>query len=437
MNTLGNLRRRYGRTSLTITGVALAIAFTTIMLSVGEAITESSSEMLEETKVDLLAEPVEFFPLVQELMPIFKLNESRQIAHSMLENNSKIRSAAPWLIKNMYAAKKPELINESTPPKFALIAANGMIPEDNKYFGGIKILAGTNLPTATDPFYADGRYDDGKNSKNFTHEILVSKQLSKFLGVSVGDIIYLNPLGLFDEYTNQSLNGWFENATWFRVVGIKIGIFEGQRALSAHIHLSELQYITGEHETDAANKIYIGLYHRSDRNDVKHWLENDFYYKDRITVYTTEDLLMNLQEFLKLFEGFSKMVLIITILIAALFISTILMISTRERTKEIGALRAIGISKLTINLNIFKESLVISILGLIIGIILGLIGSEFLNQYIISLYDFIPASIQVTVITPGLLLEVTIITLIIALLASLGPCYWAGKVNPAETIRME
>jgi ABC-type lipoprotein release transport system permease subunit len=437
MSTLKNLRRRYGRTSLTVTGVALAIAFTTIMLSIGEGISKSSQDILEETGVDLLAEPVEFMPLIQEFIPIFEINQSREIARSMEENNSKIRAASPWLIKNLYVAKYSEPINASKPPKFALIATKGAIPVKNKYFGGVEILDGERLPTETDPFYANGTYDGGTNSENFTHEITISKGLAKVLGLSVGDQIYLNPVGLFDDFTNQSISEWYENATWFNITGIMSEQFEGQNALTARLHLSELQYITGEHKTDSANTIYIKLFDSGDIDEVKDWLESDFFYKDRITVYTMEDMLENIGDFMKLFEGFSSMVLIITILIAALFISTILMISTRERTKEIGSLRAIGISKLTIYISIFKESLVICLLGLIVGIILGLIGAAWLNHYIISSYTMIPANVQIMVITPVLLIEVSLITLIIALLASLAPCYWAGKLNPVESIRME
>ena len=194
MNTLRTLRRRYGRTSLTVIGVALAIAFSTIMLSIGEAISQSAEEIIEETGVDLLAEPVEFAPLIQEYIPIFKINESRTIANSMVENNPKIRAASPWLIKNLYLAKHPDTINASEPPKFVLAACKGTVPENNRYFGGVDIIKGKQLPTRTDPFYANGTYQDGLDSINFTHEILISKELSKLLGVSVGEIIYLNPV---------------------------------------------------------------------------------------------------------------------------------------------------------------------------------------------------------------------------------------------------
>ena len=437
MNTLKNLRRRYGRTSLTIVGVALAIAFSTIMLSVGEAINESSKRILDETGVDLIAEPVEFMPLIQELIPIFKMKDGRNIAEAMVDNNSNIQVASPWLNKNLYVTKATPTINASEPPKFVLMTAKGTIPENNIYFRGVDIIKGQRLPTITDPFYANGNYSGGTSSENFTHEILISKHLSKLLEVSVGDMIYCNPIGLFDDFTNKSISEWFENATWFNISGIMVEQFEGQNSLAARLHLSELQFITGEHKDDVVNKIYIKLYDKSKLEEVKVWLETEFIYKDKISVFTTEDILKDINQFLELFEAFSAMVLIITILIAALFISTVLMISTRERTKEIGALRAIGISRASINKMIFKESLVICIIGLIMGFIMGIIGSVWLNYFILSQYETLPAGIQITVITPLTLLEITVITLIIASLASLGPCYWATKVNIADTIRME
>jgi ABC-type lipoprotein release transport system permease subunit len=96
-----------------------------------------------------------------------------------------------------------------------------------------------------------------------------------------------------------------------------------------------------------------------------------------------------------------------------------------------------GISKFTINKFILKESLLICIFGLVLGIIIGIIGSYALNQYIISTYTYIPANLRITVITPLLIIQITTITLIIALLASLAPSYWASKLKPADTIRDE
>ncbi len=438
MNTLKTLKRRSGRTILITIGIALAIAFSTIMLSVGEAIQHSSTEIVEGTNVDLMVEPnTNLPPIVSQFTTIFELNEGRTKAEAMVNNNSKIRAASPWLMKNLYMAKEPEEINVTTPPKFTLFEGRGYVPQNNQYFTAYKILKGSELPTKTDPFYANGTYDGGFESENFTHEILLSEPLAKLLGVSVGDIVYVNPILITDEFSNQSISNWFNNATWFKVYGIKQGIFESTSTLTAHLHLSELQYISGKHKKDSVNKIYLSLYHKSDREDVKKWLQTKYIYKDEIAVYTPEELVESILEFTKIFEGFSRMVIIITILIATLFISTVLMISTRERSSEIGALRAIGISRLTINKFIFKESLVICIIALIIGLILGYLASNFINDYVMESQEYLPEDFKVTMITPNLIAQVTILTLVVALLASLGPIYWAMRLKPVETLRNE
>jgi ABC-type lipoprotein release transport system permease subunit len=432
------LRQRYGRTTLITIGIALAIAFSTIMLSIGEAIKESSVDILEETGVDILVEPkTDLPPLFLEFTTIFEIKNGRTIANAMVDNNSKIRAAAPWLTKNLYMAKHPDEINVSKPPIITLSACKGTIPKENRYFGAVDIIDGEWFNIQDDPFYANGTYAGGAESENFTHEIVISEPLAKLIDVVVGDTIYLNPLAIIDEFTNESIADWFENATWFKISAIIIEKFESQNALSAHLHLSELQFLTGKTKDDNINRIYVSLNRKSDSEDVKKWLNSDFIYKDKISAHTPEDLISDIADLTKLLDGFSRMVVIITILVATLFITTVLMISTRERGKEIGALRAIGISKGTINKLILKESFVICIIALIIGLILGYFASNFINDYVTNIQPFLPSGFKVTLITPVLILQVTILSIVIALLASLGPCYWAMRLNPVETLRNE
>jgi ABC-type antimicrobial peptide transport system permease subunit len=162
MNTLKTLRRRYGRTTLITIGIALAIAFSTIMLSIGEAIQYSSRKIIEDTGVDILIEPRSELPaIVSQYTSFFEINHGRQIADDLVEQNSKIRAASPWAMKNLYIAKEQKDINASKPPKFSLASCSGFIPERNRYFGGIKLVSGSFLPTRNDPFYSNGTFQDG------------------------------------------------------------------------------------------------------------------------------------------------------------------------------------------------------------------------------------------------------------------------------------
>ena len=162
MNTLKTLRLRFGRTSLITTGIALAIAFSTIMLSIGEAIQHSSMEIIEDTGVDLLVEPpIDLPPLILEFISIFEISDGREIADAMVRDNRDIREASPWLMENLYMSKKPDELNVQEPPKFSLFDCRGYIPERNRYFGAYKVIEGTPLPTGNDPFYAEGTFQDG------------------------------------------------------------------------------------------------------------------------------------------------------------------------------------------------------------------------------------------------------------------------------------
>ena len=129
------------------------------------------------------------------------------------------------------------------------------------------------------------------------------------------------------------------------------------------------------------------------------------------------------------------MIIIITSSVAILFISTIMMISVREQGREIGMLRAIGISKGTIMKHILTESIIICILGFIIGLIMGYVGAGILNEIIRSTEESIPAGIEITHISLDIILQVCLITLTIGILAGVIPAGWAARLEPVESIR--
>lgn len=436
MYTLKNLRRRSGRTGLTITGVTLAIAFTVIMFSVGEGIKSSVRDLIEETGIELFVVPKESHPLVQEFFGGFYLEDGRELANEMKAENTMIRAAAPELTEYVYITKPDEeLDTNNTLPKIAGVSARGHIPQTEAQFGGGKVVKGSKeLPTAADPFYANGTYDGGTTSSNFTHEILISPALAKTLDAELGDRVYINPIGLEN---NATYNSWLANSTWFEIKGIKYHQHESQGSRTAIIHLSELQYITGKSERDVVSSIYVDLYDPDNADKVKHWLENDYEYRDRIDVTTQEEFMGEIFELMNVFQGFSTMVIVITAVIALLFIATVMMISVRERTREIGVLKAIGISNTTIFKMVLTESVIICVIASIIGLILGYFGSIILEDYIKSTEPFIPYGLSITKITPGLIGQIIIIALIIGIIAGLLPALWASRLNPVETLRTE
>ncbi len=138
-------------------------------------------------------------------------------------------------------------------------------------------------------------------------------------------------------------------------------------------------------------------------------------------------------------------IFIIIILLALLFgiINTMLMV-VMERTKEIGMLMAIGMNKLRIFSMILLESIMLSLTGGVVGIILGALFSKWRSIVPIDLsmwaqgYEQMGYDSYVYLsLDPIMLVNVTILVIITGVIAALYPAYKALRNDPADALRIE
>lgn len=115
-------------------------------------------------------------------------------------------------------------------------------------------------------------------------------------------------------------------------------------------------------------------------------------------------------------------------LAATLVICNIFSIVLIDMTKQIGILRAIGLSKSKVRLMILIESVVVLILGLLLGFLLGVVASYlgfyFIYKKFVHLY-----------ISKASILEPMIMAIIAVLTSSLVPIYKSGKISQIDAIR--
>ena len=107
-----------------------------------------------------------------------------------------------------------------------------------------------------------------------------------------------------------------------------------------------------------------------------------------------------------------------------------LVLSVYERTREIGMLRAIGMTRRQVRRMIRQESVITALIGAAIGLPLGIFLAALVNRAL-SEYDmrFAIPWVQLVVLT--------VVAIVIGILAAIMPARRAAKLDPLQAIAYE
>ncbi len=117
----------------------------------------------------------------------------------------------------------------------------------------------------------------------------------------------------------------------------------------------------------------------------------------------------------------------ISLLIGGIGIMNIMLASVLERTKEIGIIRALGATEEDVILQFLSESVLISVGGGVVGIILGIIGA-----YVIEAFSGIETVLSITSILASFFIAV-----MVGLTFGIFPAKAAARKRPIEALRSE
>ena len=132
-------------------------------------------------------------------------------------------------------------------------------------------------------------------------------------------------------------------------------------------------------------------------------------------------------------QGFSFFIGIFTMLAGVIAISNILLITVKERTKEIGIRRALGATPAIIKKQIIYEAVTLTVFSGLIGFTLG-VGILYILD--ISLSDGEFPFVNPTVSLPQVILSFGLM-LVLSLVVGLIPANRAVKIKPIEALREE
>ncbi len=117
----------------------------------------------------------------------------------------------------------------------------------------------------------------------------------------------------------------------------------------------------------------------------------------------------------------------ISLIVGGIGIMNIMLVSVRERTREIGIRKAIGAHASDILLQFLVEALVLSLLGGLVGIVIGLVASAFIGQLAGWGFVFNPLTIVVAVL----------FSVAVGVVFGVLPARQAARLDPVEALRFE
>jgi putative ABC transport system permease protein len=130
------------------------------------------------------------------------------------------------------------------------------------------------------------------------------------------------------------------------------------------------------------------------------------------------------------FITFLYVMLTLAVFVSIFGMINTLVLSVYERTREIGMLRAIGMTRRQVRRMIRQESIITALIGAAIGLPLGIFLAALVNRAL-SQFD-VRFSIPW-----GQLIILTIVAIVIGILAAIMPARRAAKLNPLEAIAYE
>ena len=267
-------------------------------------------------------------------------------------------------------------------------------------------------------------------SSDSSNQVVVGDQLLKNLGAKIGDNIVILAQGYDGTLGNQK----------YKIVGtVKFGVQELESSL-IFMGLNSAQSLLSM--GNRVNVIAIKADNLNNLPEIDETLSGKIKNQD-LKVLSWSKVNPELEQAIQLDNVSGILYLGILIIIVAFGILNTVLMSVIERFREFGVVLAIGMPQVNLTYLVYIETMIITVIGLLIGNVLGsavnyylilhpiMFGGELKKLY--EIYHFLPqlkSSLQ-----PSIFTSVSLTILIISLLSCLYPAYKVYKLEPLKGIR--
>ena len=194
--------------------------------------------------------------------------------------------------------------------------------------------------------------------------------------------------------------------------------------------------IAGSRFPNSVNTISLKLYQDSDNNIATEQITALLRQRHKLKDNAADDFqITDMKQVMETMETVSSYLTLLLVAIAAVSllvgsigIMNMMLVSVAERTREIGIRKAIGAQESTIITQFLSESILISFIGSMFGLVLGVGLSQGVGRFL--LHYNVPFSIWPVVVSIS-------VAVVVGLASGVMPAIKAAKLNPIDSLRYE
>lgn len=185
-------------------------------------------------------------------------------------------------------------------------------------------------------------------------------------------------------------------------------------------------YVLKEDDADAQTVMDAVLEYLETAHHAKG--KNVYYYQ------SFDDIMKTVNQVINLITTFVAFVASVSLLVGGIGVMNIMLVSVTERTREIGIRKALGAKTGSVTVQFLAESAFITLIGGIIGIILGVGGAWIIAKIISAIVPGVSFSPQLSLST---VLLASIFSSSVGIFFGIYPARKAAKLSPIEALRRE
>ncbi|NPV69756.1 MAG: FtsX-like permease family protein [Firmicutes bacterium] len=149
--------------------------------------------------------------------------------------------------------------------------------------------------------------------------------------------------------------------------------------------------------------------------------------RDQVIVTSQDQVLSTIDQMTRTLTLMLGLIAGVSLIVGGIGIMNIMLVSVTERTREIGIRKALGATRRDILLQFLVESIVLSCLGGLFGIILGMSGSFAIARF----------AQWTTVVSPSAIATAFLFASLVGLFFGVYPAARAANLHPIEALRYE